>query len=118
MRLRDLVTGNLTYRELSSLVGGLSPGSATRLALRDGVLEATGEQIILADLFDAVSILDWHFSTANTDDKKPKPKRPKKYPRWWEQQKPRHSPQRVAKLEDARRRKRAREQAIAEGRIA
>lgn len=118
MRLRDLVTGNLTYRELSNLVGGLSPGSATRLALRDGVLEATGEQIILADLFDAVSILDWHFSSANSDPKKPKPKRPKKYPRWWERPKSRNSPQRIAKIEDARRRKREREKAIAEGRIA
>ncbi|MEU6768505.1 hypothetical protein ABZ916_39105 [Streptomyces sp. NPDC046853] len=99
-------------------MSGLPSGCATRTALRDGVPEATGEQIILADIFDAVSIHDWHFSSANSDPKKPKPKKPKKYPRWWEQKKPRHSPQRVAKLEDARRRKREREKAIAEGRIA
>ena len=118
MRLRGLFTGDLTYRELSNLVHGLSPGSATRLALNDGVLDATGEQIILADLFDAVSILDWHFTLANSDEKKAKPKPPKKYPRWWERQKPKNSPQRIAKIEDARRRKKEREQAIAEGRIA
>ncbi|MGW6531480.1 hypothetical protein [Streptomyces venezuelae] len=99
-------------------MSGLSPGCATRTALRDGVPDATGEQIILADLFDALSIHDWHYSVAHADEKKPKPKKPKRYPRWWEQSKPRHSPQRVAKLEDARRRKREREKAIAEGRIA
>lgn len=118
MRLRDLYTGNLTWRELSNLVRGLSPGSATRTALNDGVLEPTGEQVILADLFDAVTIQDWHFALANSDEKKAKPKKPKPYPRWWIQHKPRHSEQRVAKIEDARRRKRAREKAIAEGCIA
>ncbi|KMS71763.1 hypothetical protein ACH49_24370 [Streptomyces leeuwenhoekii] len=81
--------------------------------------EPTGEQVLLADLFDALMAFDWHFAYANSDEKKPKPKRPKPYPRWWQQQpKRRTSPQRIAKLEDARRRKREREQAIAEGRIA
>ncbi|MFD8919462.1 hypothetical protein ACFV0Y_16785 [Streptomyces sp. NPDC059569] len=118
MRLRDLFTGGLTWRELSNLVRGLSPGSATRTAMSDGTPEPNGEQIILADVFDAVSLLDWHYVTANSDPKKPKPKKPKKYPRWWENQKPKDKPERVARLEDARRRKREREQAIAEGRIA
>lgn len=118
MRLRHLFTGELTWRELSNLVRGLSPGAATRTALNDGIPDATGEQVILADLFDALSIHDWHFSSANSDPKKAQPKRPRKYPRWWEQKKPRHSPQRVAKIADARRRKQEREKAIAEGRIA
>lgn len=119
MRLRDLTNGDLTYRELSSYVQGLPPGSATRTALNEGTPEPTGEQVMLADLFDAVALLDWHFVLANAEEKKAKPKRPKPYPRWWQQQpKRRKSPQRIAKLEDARRRKREREQAIAEGRIA
>ena len=100
-------------------MSGLSPTSPTRTAVNDGVPEPTGEQLLLADLFDAVTLHDWHFAVANTEEKKPKPKKPKPYPRWWlRQSRPKHSPQRVAKLEDARRRKRQREQAIAEGRIA
>ncbi|MEV7364243.1 hypothetical protein ACWENS_10740 [Streptomyces sp. NPDC004532] len=119
VRLQHLFTGELTWRELSNLVRGLPPGSATRTALNDGALEPTPEAALLADLFDAVTILDWHFVSANADDKKPKPKKPKPYPRWWvKQARPKNSPQRLAKLEDARRRKREREQAIAEGRIA
>lgn len=124
MRLRDLFirdeTGRpqLTYRELANLVRGLSPGSATRLALNDGTPDASGEQVLLADLFDAVSVLDWHFSLANSDPKKPEPKKPQPYPRWWVKQNSERSERRVAKLEDARRRKREREKAIAEGRIA
>ncbi|MFJ9740810.1 hypothetical protein [Streptomyces sp. NPDC101166] len=98
---------------------GLSPDSATRTALNDGIPEPTGEQILLADLFDAVSTLDWHFALANSDEKKAKPKKPKPYPRWWAKPAGRAaSPSRLAKLEDARRRKRERERAIAEGRIA
>lgn len=118
MRLSDVYRGRVTWRELSNYVRYLSPGSATRTALNEGIPEATGEQVLLADVFDAVTILDWHFSTANGDPKKAQPKKPKRYPRWWEQKKPQNSPQRVAKIEDARRRKKLREQAIAEGRIA
>jgi hypothetical protein len=119
VRLRDLYAGDLTWRELSSYVRGLSPESATRTAVNGGIPEPTGEQIMLADLFDAVSTLDWHFALANTDEKQRKPKQPKPYPRWWAKQNSRSSsPERLAKLEDARRRKREREKAIAEGRIA
>jgi hypothetical protein len=100
-------------------VQGLSPESATSAAVNGGIPEPSGEQILLADLFDAVSTLDWHFALANSDDKKAKPKKPKPYPRWWVKQTGRSSsPERLAKLEDARRRKREREKAIAEGRIA
>ena len=117
--MRDLYTGRLTWRELASLVQGLSPAAATRTALNGGIPEPTGEQVILADLFDAVTTHDWHFAVANSDEKKPKPKRPQSYPRWWMTQPSRKkSPERLAKLEDARRRKRERERAIAEGRIA
>ncbi|MGE9696661.1 hypothetical protein ACQKFA_23260 [Streptomyces sp. CH6] len=120
MRLRDLYTGGLTWRELISYVRGLSPQAATRTALNAGIPEPSGEQIVLADLIDTVNALDWHFRQVNTAEKAPKAKPAKPYPRWWEP-KPdtaRRTAQRVARLEDARRRKRAREQAIAEGRIA
>lgn len=85
-----------------------------------GRVEPTQEAVILADLFDAITIQDWHFVTANADDKKAKPKPPKPYPRWWQldgTRETKRSEQRVAKLDDARRRKRERQQAIAEGRI-
>ena len=123
VRLRDLTNGNLTYRELASYVQGLPPQSRTRAAVNDGVLEPTQEAVVLADIFDAISIQDWHFVSANAEENKPKPKRPKPYPRWWidgagsGRAKPQPAAQRVARLEDARRRKREREQAIAEGRI-
>lgn len=116
MRLRDLFTGGLTWRELSNLVRGLSPQSATRTALNGGHVEPSHEVAVLADVFDAVSYLDYHFVSANTDEKKPKP--PKPYPRWWVQSKKAdQSEKRVAKLDDARRRKRERQQAIAQGLI-
>jgi hypothetical protein len=119
VRLRHLFTGEMTWRELASYVAGLSPQAATRTALNGGITEPTGEEIVLADLFDAVTTLDWHFAMANADEKKAKPKRPKPYPRWWvKQASGRKSPERLARIEDARRRKRARERAIAEGRIA
>ncbi|GGJ86752.1 hypothetical protein GCM10011583_17890 [Streptomyces camponoticapitis] len=105
---------------MASLVSGLSPQAATRTALRDGLPEPTGQEVLLADVFDAVTSLDFHFSSANSDPKKGKLKPPKPYPRWWVTQSRarKNSPERVAKIEDARRRKREREQAIAEGRIA
>lgn len=122
VRLRHLFTGELTWRELSNLVAGLSPQSATRTALRGGLVEPTGEEILLADLFDAISVADWHFVTANSDEKKPKPKAPKRYPRWWEkpgqQKASKGSPERVARIEDARRRQRERRDAIRSGAIA
>jgi hypothetical protein len=68
-----------------------------------------------------VSIADWHFVTANSDEKKAKPKPPKRYPRWWEGQSARdkkNSPERIARIEDARRRQRARREAIKQGAIA
>lgn len=100
-------------------MGGLPPSSATRTALNDGVPEPTGEQVLLADLFDAVTTHDWHFALANSEEKKAKPRQPKPYPRWWVRHvRAKDSARRMAKLEDARRRKREREQAIAEGRIA
>jgi hypothetical protein len=111
----------MTYRELASYVQGLSPQSRTRTALNDGLVEPSPETVVLADVFDAITIHDWHFAAVNTDDKKPSPKRPKPYPRWWTagtaKTKPAQSSQRVARIEDARRRRRERAQAIAEGRI-
>ncbi|MFE3326900.1 hypothetical protein [Streptomyces sp. NPDC059176] len=120
VRLRWLFTGDMTWRELLSYVDGLPPQSRTRTALNEGRVEPTQEARVLADLFDAVSIHDWHFCAANTDEKKPQPKRPSPYPRWWIPQRPtspRGSEQRAAKFEDARRRRQARQQAIASGHI-
>jgi hypothetical protein len=114
-----LYTSELTWRELSSYVAGLSPQAATRTALNDGVPEPTGEQILLADVFDAVAINDWHFSAANTAENKPTPKKPAPYPRWWlKQRQDKNTPQRLAKLAAARQRRQERQKAITDGRIA
>ncbi|WP_050515046.1 hypothetical protein [Streptomyces rimosus] len=124
VRLRDLYLRDadghprLTWRELSTYIQRLPPDSATRTALNDGVPEPSSETLVLADLFDMLAVMDWHQAQANSDPKKRKPKAPKPYPRWWEKKTPRHSPERVARIEDARRRKRERERAITEGRIA
>jgi hypothetical protein len=94
-----------------------------RTAIRGGTPEPSGEEILLADVFDAVATADWHFVTANSDEKKPKPKPPKRYPRWWEQadqqaRKKAPSPERIARIEDARRRQHERREAIRRGAIA
>ena len=49
VRLRDLYTGDLTWRELISYVDGLPPGSRVRTALNDGRTEPTPEAALLAD---------------------------------------------------------------------
>lgn len=126
MRLRDLYAsecgacgqGRLTWRELASYISALSPQAATRTALNGGHVEPTQEALILADVFDALSASDYHFVSANADPKKPPPKPPKPYPRWWMRtSSPDTSERRVAKLDDARRRKRERQEAIAQGLI-
>jgi hypothetical protein len=101
-------------------VRGLSPTSATRTAISGGVVEPSHEEVALADVFDALTTLDYHFVSANTDEKKAgQVKPPKPYPRRWLQQaEDGKTEKRTAKLEDARRRRQEREQAIAEGRIA
>lgn len=109
----------LTWRELASLVRGLPPGSATRTAMNDGVPEPTGEQVILADIADLVQWLDWHTVAAQATKSSELPKKPKPYPRYWNRKPSRRdSPQRVARIEDARQRAAERRRAIAEGRIA
>jgi hypothetical protein len=118
IRLHALFTGEMTWRELGVYLRALPPGSATRTALNDGVPEPSSETLVLADLFDMLAVMDLHQLQANSDPKGRKPKAHKPYPRWWEKKKPRHSPERIARIEDARRRKRERERAIAEGRIA
>lgn len=127
VRLRDLYApqcdacgqGRLTWRELASYVSALSPQAATRTALNGGRVEPTQEALILADVFDALSASDYHFVSANADPKKAPPKPPKPYPRWWlkSTSSPDASERRVAKLDDARRRKRERQEAIAQGLI-
>jgi hypothetical protein len=102
-------------------VRGLSPTSATRTALNGGIVEPSHEEVVLADVFDALAALDYHFCVANADEKKARQiKPPKPYPRRWLQQADggEKGEKRAARLEDARRRKREREQAIATGLIA
>lgn len=99
---------------------GLSPTSATRTALSDGVVEPSHEEVILADVFDALTSLDYHFCSANSDEKKARPIRPPQpYPRRWLQKADDDKGEkRATKLEDARRRRRERQHAIDTGLIA
>ncbi|MFC5144297.1 hypothetical protein [Streptomyces aureoversilis] len=98
---------------------GLSPQSATRIALAQGRPEPTGEQVLLADVFDMIAHLDWHVQATAVTKKSDLPKKPKPYPRWWDTKPARRpSPARTARLDDARRRRDERRRAIAEGRIA
>ncbi|KOU41252.1 hypothetical protein ADK55_29105 [Streptomyces sp. WM4235] len=110
----------MTWRELAVYVHGLSPQSRVRTALNGGRLEPTGEQILLADVYDAVRQLTWTLQCVNTPEKAKEPKRPKPYPRWWlNPTKPEEAKAaRVDRLDAARERRRERQQAIAEGRIA
>lgn len=126
MRLRDLYLrdadgqARMTWRELGVYVRGLPPGSATRTAQNDGKPEPTGEQILIADVWDKIGGLDWTLRAVNTPENKPMPKPPARYPRWWEQDrgKRKNSPARVARIEDARKRAAARRRQIAAGQIA
>jgi hypothetical protein len=120
IRLRELFTGGMTWRELGVYVRAMPVDSATRTALNDGRPEPTGEQVLLADVFDVLQNVDWHIVASNASKKSELPKRPRPYPRWWDAgpRKPQHSPQRVARIEDARRRAAARREAIEAGRIA
>lgn len=124
-RLRDLYTRDadgrprMTWRELVGYVRALPTSSATRTALNGGRPEPTAETILLADCFDMLQNVDWHVQAANVTKRSDLPKRPKPYPRWWiRQAASRHSPERAARIADARRRKRDRERAIAQGRLA
>ncbi|GGP56065.1 hypothetical protein GCM10010214_31610 [Streptomyces abikoensis] len=116
VRLRDVFTGELTWRELSSLVHGLPPASATRTALNEGTPEPSGEEIVLADLFDLVQHLRWDVEYAASGKK---PTAPKPYPRRWARHARRRaiSPERAGRIADARRRQAERHQAITEGRL-
>lgn len=118
--MRDLFTGDLTWRELASYVDGLPPGSRVRTALNDGRTEPTPEAVLLADVFDMLQNVDWHIVASNVDKKTKLPRTPKPYPRWWLKAPASKvsGADRVARLEAARTRRRERAQAIAEGRIA
>lgn len=117
VRLRHLYTGDLTWRELVSLVQGLPAHTLTRTALNDGKPEPTAETILLADVFDMLQHVDWHVQAQNAEKKSQLPKKPKPYPRWWDTGRGRkqHSPQRQARIKDAQRRAAERRRLIAEG---
>lgn len=119
VRLRELFTGGMTWRELGVYVRAMPTGSATRTALNKGRPEPTGEQVLLADVFDILQHVDWHVQAANVEKESKLPAKPKPYPRWWLADAGRKSSsERVAKLDAARQRRQQRAKAIAEGRIA
>ncbi|MFI5985037.1 hypothetical protein ACIBEA_29750 [Streptomyces sp. NPDC051555] len=108
----------MTWRELASYVEGFSAQARIRTVLNEGKPEPTGEQLLLADLFDMLQRLNWTLEAVNSEKGKP-PKQPKPYPRWWLTKSSKSgSEDRVVRLEAARERKRARAKDIAEGRIA
>ncbi|MEV7212080.1 hypothetical protein AB0O31_03150 [Kitasatospora cineracea] len=74
MRLRHLHTGELTWRELRSLIRGLPPESRLRTALA-GHRAWNSTEYLLADLFDVLAAANWQ----RTGDKNAP--RPKPYPR-------------------------------------
>jgi hypothetical protein len=110
----------MTWRELATYVQGLSSQARIRSILNDGRPEPTGEQLLLADVYDAVRQLTWTLQKVNTPEKAKAPKVPKPYPRWWltSTKSEEDKADRVERLDAARERKRERQQAIAEGRIA
>lgn len=120
VRLKQLYTGELTWRELASLVQGLPPNSRLRTALNEGRAEPTAEAFLLADIFDMLQNLDWHLVASNVDKKTNLPKTPKPYPRWWLKTpaSAKTDADRVVRLEAARTRRRERAEAIAAGCIA
>lgn len=121
IRLRELFTGGMTWRELGVYVRGLPPDSATRTAMNGGLPEPTQETILLADVFDMLQHVRWQIAAQNVDQDSKLPKQPTPYPRWWDPRrgsKKKNSPQRVARIEDAQRRAAVRKRAIATGQIA
>lgn len=117
MRLRHLYTGELTWRELISLVQGLPAHALTRAALNDGKPEPTAETIVLTDVFDMLQNIDWHIQAQNAEKRSQLPKKPKPYPRWWDTRRGKKhvTPQRQARIKDAQRRAAERRRLIAEG---
>ncbi|MBT2477651.1 hypothetical protein [Streptomyces sp. ISL-94] len=110
----------MTWRELSSYVQGLPPHARVRTALREGREEPTGEQVLLADVFDMLQHVNWTLQAVNVSDKSKTPKPPKPYPRWWLASTSSKAPdaQRLERLERARERARDRKRQIQEGAIA
>ncbi|MCX4801789.1 hypothetical protein OG594_09010 [Streptomyces sp. NBC_01214] len=110
----------MTWRELASYVQGLPPDSRVRTALNGGRPEPTGEQLLLADVFDMLQRVNWTLQAVNSDPKKQLPKSPKPYPRWWLASATGKAKggDRLARLEAGRTRRRERAEAIAAGLIA
>ena len=82
----DDVPGRVPWRALAAFVGNLDASSAYVREVDPENARWLGTeriQSMLADLIDAVSVLDWHFCTANTEKGKQKPRKPRPYPRPW-----------------------------------
>jgi hypothetical protein len=60
-----------------------SPSSRFWVKLNDGKRRLHPLELILMDIFDAIERLSFLFLSANS---KKKPKKPFRYPRWWEKQ--------------------------------
>lgn len=82
----DDVPARLSWRALGVFVRRLDATSAYVREVAPDTAPWLGTeriQSMLADLFDAVVMLDWHLVCANTPKGKTRPKRPKPYPRPW-----------------------------------
>lgn len=82
----DDVPARFSWRALSNFVRHLDAGSAYVREVAPDMAPWLGTeriQAMLADLIDSVNVLDWHLVSANTEKGKPKPRRPKPYPRPW-----------------------------------
>ena len=78
------VPERIGWDALAHLVAHLDAGSATVCALAPDVAKWEGPArvpMLLAELLDAVNALTWVTTCANTPRGKPRPKRPKPYPR-------------------------------------
>ncbi|MFD8596966.1 hypothetical protein ACFV1L_18390 [Kitasatospora sp. NPDC059646] len=74
MRLKHLFTGELTWRELRSLIRGLPPTSRLRTAIAGRPAWGMTEYL-LADLFDVLATANWQRAGDRTAS------RPRPYPR-------------------------------------
>ena len=74
------IPDNLGWTALAHFIKYLGPGSALYDEVHPETARWTQGDMILADIFDAVSAFRYAFASANS---KGKPRRPKPYPRPW-----------------------------------
>lgn len=85
----DDVPARVSWRALASFVAHLDASSAYLREVAPDTAPWLGTervQSMLADLIDMVAVLDWHLVGANTPKGKPKPRKPRPYPRPWKRE--------------------------------